>query len=51
MVSKKIHTKQVLLSGIKKNQVIKAENLQRHSVSKNLKKYLIKLVKAQQEKT
>lgn len=33
----------------KKNQVKKAENLQRHSVSKNLKKKLIKFVKAQQE--
>lgn len=39
MVSKEIHAKQALLSGIKKKkQVKKAENLQRHSVSKNLKK-------------
>lgn len=38
MVSKEIHAKQALLSGIKKKkQVKKAENLQRHSVSKNCK--------------
>lgn len=50
MVSKEIHAKQALLSGIKKKkQVKKAENLQRHSVSKNFKKKLIKFVKAQQE--
>lgn len=49
MVSKEIHAKQALLSGIKKKNKSKKQKTCRDTLLVRIKKKLIKFVKAQQE--